>query len=236
MSNHEILDNITHQDIKIITEQHPKYGDSHSYATLVPFELASAQVEYPIFFRKNSASNQFEMIALLGLEKQENLFLDDSGWHAHYLPLSIQKRPFLIGFQQQQGAEHPVVHIDMDSPRINKDFGESIFMQHGGQSGYLQEISAILNTLHEGHQQIQAFTAKLQALSLLEPVNLSISLKSGEKLEIEQLFTVHEENLTALQTSEISQLHQQGWLKSIYMIIASVGNLTKLIERKNAKL
>lgn len=236
MPNHQALDNITHKDVKILTEQHPRFGDVHSYATLVPSEIESAQVDYPIVFRKNSQSGKLETIVLLGLEQEENLFLDDDGWHAHYIPLSIQRRPFMIGFQLQDGVENPVVHIDMDSPRINTDEGESIFMPHGGQSGFLQDISSVLNALHEGHQALSVFVKVLTDLELIEAVDLSITLNNGEKISVEDLFTIHQEKLEALSGDALHKLNQQGFLKSIYMMIASLGNLSKVIELKNSRL
>ena len=236
MSTHEVLDNITHQDLKIITEHHPKYGDTHSYTTLVPFELTAAQVDYPIFLRKNSQSKQFELVALLGLQQQENLFLDENGWHAHYIPLSIQRRPFLIGFQTQDGSEHAVVHIDRANPRISKEKGEAIFMPHGGQSGFLQDITSILHTLHDGNIETQSLCKAITDLDLIESVSLSVTLNNGEKVAIEELFTIKEENLAKLSGEQLDGLHKQGFLQHIYMLLASVQNMIKLIERKNATL
>lgn len=235
MSNHQVLDNITHQDVKILTQHHPKFGDHHSYAGVVPTEFEFAQADYPIVFRKNSAGS-FEAIVLLGLEQQENLFLSESGWDAHYIPLSIQRRPFMIGFQTQDGAQQPVVHIDMDSPRVNVEKGESVFMPHGGQSGYLQEVSGVLNTLHHGHQELTTLINSLNDMQLIEKVDISVTLINGETLVLDDLFTIHQENLAGLNSDSVSQLHQQGFFKYSYMMIASLSNLTKLIERKNKSI
>lgn len=235
MSNHQVLDNITHQDVKILTQHHPKFGDVHSYASVVPVELEFAQADYPIVFRKNH-SGSFEAIVLLGLEQEENLFLDDNGWDAHYVPLSIQRRPFMIGFQMQDGVEQPVVHIDMDSPRISQDNGESIFMPHGGQSGYLQEVSGVLKALHDGHNELTTFVNALNEMQLIEKVDISVTLNNGEKMVVDDLFTIHQENLAALDVDSLGKLHHQGFLKYAYMMIASLSNLTKLIERKNKSL
>lgn len=236
MTNHQVLDNITHQDIKIITQQHPDFGDNNSYSGLVLSELIAAQAEYPIFLRKSEQGKQAELVALLGLDAQENLFLSEGGWDAHYLPLSIKRRPFLIGFQNQDGIESPVVHIDMDNPRVNTDKGESVFMPHGGQSGYLQEVSAILKALHEGHAQTQAFIQALEEFKLIEPVDLKIELHNQQTIEIQSLLTVNEERLATLDGEQLHSLHTKGYLKHIYMILASLSNLTRLIERKNTLL
>jgi hypothetical protein len=236
MPNHQVLDNITHQNLKVITQQHPDYGDTQSYSGLILSEIAAAQADYPLFFRQSESSGNFELVALQGLAESENLYLDENGWHAHYLPLSVKRRPFLIGFQNQNGQQAPVVHVDMDSPRISEEKGESVFMPHGGQSGYLQEVGSILNALHSGHQEVQDFVGVLQAYKLIEPVDLNIELNNKEKIQIQTLQTINEDNLAMLTAEAIYALHQKGYLKHIYMLIASVANLSKLIEKKNARL
>lgn len=236
MANHQVLDNVTHQDLKIIIDQHPDYGDVQSYATLVPSELSAAQTDYPIFFRRNSAVKTLEIIALLGLGDTENLFLDSRGWHAHYVPLSIQRKPFLIGLVSNNGVEEPQIHIDMDSPRVNKELGESVFLTHGGQSEFLQSIASILNALHQGHLKAQAFIEILQSLGLIENVNLSVKLNDGDTLELSELLTVNEDALAKLPAEKLYQLHERGFLKLVYMMIASINNMTKLIELKNKQI
>lgn len=240
MANHQLLDNITHKDIKVITAQHPQYGDNHSYARIVPSELKAAQADYPLFFRKNNETGQFEIIAMFGMAEQENLFLDDNGWHAHYLPLSVQRRPFLIGFQSSNDPATPedkaVVHIDMDSPRISQTEGEPLFLAQGGQSPYLQHISAVLNALQQGWMHTQAFVETLQSLELMESVNLKAKLDNGENVELAGLYTIHEDKLRELSGEQVASLHKNGMLELIYMMDASLQNIARLIALKNKKL
>lgn len=240
MSNHQQLDNIRHKNLKVITTQHPDYGENESYARLVLGELAHAQADYPLFFRKNSETGQFEIIAMFGFDKQENLFLDTQGWHAHYLPLSIQRKPFLIGLQpsvqSSDDHEHATVHIDMDSPRISEAEGESVFLEHGGQSPYLQHISQVLASLHAGHKQTPDFINALLSHELIEAVDLKVTLNDDSTHQLSGLYTIHEEHLNALDAQALSELHQKGYLKCIYMMIASVSNISRLIALKNKQM
>lgn len=242
MPNHQLLDNINHKDLRIHTEHHPKYGDNESYSNLFVSEFRDAQAHYPIFFRKNSESGQFEAIALFGFAVSENLLLDEQGWHANYIPFSVRRRPFLIGFQQrhEQGvvSEEPVVHIDMDSPRISSDpeMGEAVFLEQGGQSEYLQQISSILNEINQGHQQTKLFIDALLALDLIESVTIKVQLNDGSNNELASLYTINEEKLAALPAENLVELHQQGYLQGVYMVLASMSNMTDLIELKNKQL
>lgn len=237
MANHQMLDNVTHKDTRVVVAQHPKFGDTQSYTRVILEELKQAQSSYPLFFRKHGDTGQFEIIAMFGLADQENLFLDENGWHAHYIPLTIQRRPFLIGFQNDgSGSDTPVVHIDMDSPRVSNTEGEPLFLAQGGQSPYLQHISSVLNAIHEGNEKIQPFVDALQQYELIEPVSLKITLKDGNPIEVGGLYTIHEEILKGLSGETVAELHQQGYLEPVYMMLASLQNMTKLIELKNNRL
>jgi len=240
MANHQLLDNVTHKDTKVNRSFHPQFGDNDSYAQVFVQELRLAQVDYPLFFRKNSQTDKFEMIAMFGFAAQENLFLDVSGWHASYVPMSIRRRPFLIGFQEQVvdgvAQDNVVVHIDMDSPRVSTTAGEPLFLPQGGQSEYLVEMSEVLGGVHNGHQDNAKFIDALVGLSLLESVEIKVELNDCSKNELQGLYTINEEAFLALDNLDFLSLNGQGYVEAIYMLLASMGNLSDLIKRKNATL
>jgi len=240
MPNHQLLDNVTHQDLRIITEHKPEYGDTASYTNVFVSELRDVQGQYPIFFRKNSDTAQFEAIALFGFAEQENLYLNNEGWHASYIPLTIRRRPFLIGYQNVNTdgiiSQQPVVHIDMDSPRISNTAGEAVFLEQGGQSPYLQEISSILKAIDDGHQQTKAFIDVLLENDLIESVSIKVQLNNGSQNELGGLYTLNEEKVAALSGDKLTAMHRQGYLQNIHMILASMSNMSALIEKKNQQL
>jgi hypothetical protein len=240
MPNHQLLDNITHKDVHVITKQDTSLGDTGSYSFVFVSELRDVQAHYPIFFKKNSQTGQFELIALFGLADEENLFLSDDGWQASYLPLSIQRRPFLIGYQEKTEdgvvSEDPVVHIDMDSPRISYNQGEAVFLPQGGQSPYLQHVSSTLMAIVEGDKQNKLFIDALLKNELIESVEIKVTLDDASNHSMNFLYTIHEEKLAALSDAAVSELHQQGFLKAIYMILASMPNMSDLIDMKNRLL
>lgn len=123
MSNHQLLNNIEHKDLKINVDKSAQLGNAKTYSVLYPFEFKHAQADYPIFFLKDD-KGEFNAIALFGFEQDENLFLSKNGWDASYIPLMVEREPFLIGYQNNEANEpQPVIHIDMDSPRVNSNEG-----------------------------------------------------------------------------------------------------------------
>ncbi|GAB5379345.1 MAG: SapC family protein [Aliiglaciecola sp.] len=240
MPNHQVLDNVTHKDLKIITDMLPRLGDDVSYANIFVSEFRQVQGVYPIFFRKNSESGKFEAIAMFGFAEMENLYLTEKGWQGDYVPLSIQRRPFLIGFQNTQVdgvlTQEPVVFVDMDSPRVSEEIGEPVFLEQGGQSDYLQHMTSVLKAVNEGHQLTDEFVAELLSQDLIESVSIKVTLKDGSNNELTGIYTINEEKVAALSGEDLQNLHSKGYLQMIHMIEASMANLSPLIEKKNATL
>ncbi len=240
MSNHQVLDNITHKDLCIMTEHKPEYGDLASYTNIVISEFRQVQHCYPIFFMKNAKTAEFEAIALFGFSEEENLFLDEQGWQANYIPLSIQRRPFLIGFQEnnEQGVmtEEAVVYVDMDSPRVSEQKGEKVFLEQGGQSDFLQKRCAILNEIHQGRQHTAEFIEALLTVNLIESVSIKVELKNGSVHQLNSLYTVNEEAVAQLTGEKLIEFQQKGYLFLLHMVMASTSNLSQLIDKKNQAL
>ncbi|NMP31512.1 SapC family protein [Thalassotalea sp. M1531] len=235
MANHELLNNVEHKDLKINTEKSAKFGNNKTYSLLYPFEYKHAQADYPIFFLKDQ-NDAYSSIALFGFEQNENLFLTDQGWQASYVPLMVEREPFLIGFQtNEQNEQSPVVHIDMDSPRVNTETGVEVFLPHGGNSEYINRISTILKTIHDSKATTQKFMETVQELDLLEPFNLDIQLNDGSNNRLSGFYTINEDKLAQLDGEQLASLNKSGLLNLIYMVIASHANVTALIQRKEQR-
>ncbi|TNE66582.1 MAG: multidrug transporter [Alphaproteobacteria bacterium] len=236
MSKHELLNNIDHKDLRIITDRSAALGDNVMQAVVFPFEFRAVQAHYPILFFREGGSGKFYSVALFGFERGENLFLYPDGWDAGYVPLSIERQPFLIGMDRSGGETTQVVHIDMDSPRISKTEGVPVFLEQGGQTPYLERIAAILDGIHEGDRQNNAFIEALLAHGLLESLALDIQLNDGSQRRLAGFHAINEEKLAALDGAALGRLKEQGFLMPIYMALASLSQMNGLIARKNARL
>jgi len=240
MTNHVLLNNIEHKDFKINTDRTQEMGDNVWFAQTFPMEFRNVQAHYPILFQKDPNTGHFMLVALFGFENDDNLFLSNSKWDASYIPFAIQRMPFYIGFQniENNGAteKQRVITLDLDSPKVNKNKGADLFLAHGGNSDYLENIAIILETLHEGIQQSSSFISALVSFDLIEAVTLDIELNDNSKNQLVGFYTINEDNLNALSNDNYLALQKAGFIESIYMIIASQMNIHDLVARKNAKL
>jgi hypothetical protein len=231
MPNHALLNNIEHKHLRVIGARGPAYGDAVMSALTFPAEFRELQAHYPIVFAKNGDAG-YDAIALLGFEQGENLFLGPDGWDAHYIPLSVERQPFLIGRGSGVDAEL-LIHVDLDSPRLSTTAGEPLFLSYGGTSEYLERVSRVLRTLHDGLGVSRDFIEALTHLELLESFVLDIELDDGSQNRLAGFHTIHEERLAALDPEQLGRLHAAGYLQAIYMAVASLSRFRDLIDRKN---
>lgn len=237
MANHVLLDNISHKDLTIITDRGAKWGDAISCSAIFPSEFAKVQANQPIVFRKHPQTGQFEALALFGFANNENLLLDEQGKLAvSYLPLSMQRQPFLIGQQTQYNQGIPeqslVVHIDLDHPRVNQQHGEAVFLEHGGNSDYLNHMAQVLNTIHLENQALPQFFQQLLDLKLLEAFSIEYQTIQGEKVTLGGFYTIDQQQLNTLSATELQSLQHSGVLQAIYMVIASLEQVPTLLNKK----
>lgn len=227
----QLLNNIQHKDLRVITQRGAKWGDDIMSAPVTVDEFRKLQAHYPIVFQPDGKGG-FMPAALFGLQEGENLFLNEQGWEADYLPLSVQRLPFSIGIADDELR----MMVDMDSKRISRGAeGEAVFLPHGGTTDFIENANAVLRTLHEGLQATADFVQTLMQHELLESFVLDVERPDGSRGQLVGFYILHEERLAALDTGTVGLLHQADYLQPIYMAIASLSNFTALIKRHLAR-
>lgn len=235
MAQYVMLNNVAHKDLRVITRYSAEFGDNVATAMIVPTEFVHAQREYPIFFRKDPASGEFMAVVLLGLQKDENLFLDEKGWHADYVPGVIARGPFFIGFQNQNNQRTAVIHVDTEHPRLSKTEGEPLFQPQGGNTRYLDRIADLLNGIGQGMEINKPMFEAFVAADLIEPVQLEIKVNSEEQYNLTGLHTISREKLTKLDADTLFRLHRAGYLQGAFLVASSLNNVQRLIDLKNER-
>ena len=226
MTNHALLNNNQHRDLRVITTRGASYGDDIMAAPTFPAEFRNVQAHYPIVFAK-SREGTFTPLALFGFRDKQNLFLQDDRWDASYVPLMVERVPFLIG----ASGTGKVVHIDMDNPRVSHTEGEALFLEHGGSTPYLERVTSMLAAIDDGLAATPPFIDALNQHELLESFALDIEFRDGAQHRFTGFFAVQEERLAKLGAEALGTLHQKGYLQAIYMAVASFSNYRGLIER-----
>ncbi len=238
MARHTQLNSAAHGALRVRRDFAPALGDEVMWAPAFPYEFRQLQPHYPIVFRTDAASRSYRPIALFGFESDQNLFLSDQGWDAAYVPLAIRMRPFLIGRAADGAGSAPTleVHIDLDHPRVSDTQGEALFLEDGGLAPALQEAQDILVKVHQGEQTVAPVCALLDELGLLEPFTLDVTLKDGTSGRLAGFHTISEERLYSLNGEALGRLQAAGALQPVFMAVASLSQLSALVERRNARV
>lgn len=240
MGNPVLLDNITHKDLKVLSHSGAESDSRAKQVQVFPTEFGDVQREYPILLRKDSASGNYQSVALLGFEQGENLFLRGDDWNANYIPGIVARGPFMIGFQRREVdgeiLREPVLHVDMDDPRVGAAEGEPVFLPHGGISPYLERVATILNGIQEGMDVGKAMFATFAAMDLIEPVDIQIEVHRDQHYNLQGYYTISEDKLAQLDGSGLEKLNRAGFLQGAFLLIASLNNMKKLIEMKRRRI
>ncbi|MCW3837699.1 SapC family protein [Sphingomonas canadensis] len=230
----ELLNNVDHHDLRVITRHGAEHGDGINQVMVFPTEFEGLQREYPILFRRDG-EGALRPVALLGLDRDENLFLDGAGgWRARQVPVLQQRGPFSIAAPSTPDGE-PMIRIDTAHPRVSRSEGEPLFLPHGGNTPYLDHMSAVLQAIYIGHHLLAPMAAAFEQAGLLRPVNLEARVGESDIYTVSEVFTIDRERLAALGGDELAALHRAGFLQSAFHVVASLANFTRLIELKQAR-
>ena len=228
MTQHALLSNVEHKNLRVINTRGKQYGDDIMYAFTFPAEFRNVQAYYPIVFAK-TPDGTFSPLALFGFHQGQNLFLKDGKWDATYLPLMVERQPFLIG----SAPNGKVIHIDLDSPRVSQTEGERVFLDHGGTTDFLEHISKVLGFIDESAAATPAFVAALLEHDLLESFALDIQFADGNQHRFVGFYAINEEKLRKLDAAALGKLHERGYLQAMFMALASLSKFRDLIDRAN---
>jgi hypothetical protein len=128
-----------------------------------------------------------------------------------------------------------MIHIDLDHPRVSQSEGEAVFLEHGGNSRYLDRIASILNGISDGLVFSKAMFALFTKYELIEPLKLEIKVDADSLYNLVGLHTISEPKLRNLGPEAVYDLHRAGFLQGAFLQLASLQNLGRLIERKQRR-
>lgn len=231
------INNVDHADLRVSPRAGGEFGDNANQALIFPAEFEEVQREYPIVFRRRDSG--LEAFALIGLDSSENLFLDGARWTSRYVPAMHRRGPFSVVITRAPNGEpsgEPMIQVDMSDPRVGDTEGVPLFLEHGGNSPYLEHISNVLRILYEGMEGAPAVYAALDDAGLLTPVTLNVDVTDELRYHIPDVLVVDVERLAALSGETLQEMHRAGLTRLAVLAAASLGNVQQLITRKQMRL
>lgn len=247
MARYEPLNNVSHKNLQVHPYFAKELGDNVASVVTFITEFAEVQKEYPILIKRDAESGETYAVALLGLQKDENLFLTEPdpsrqpnpGWDGNHIPAVVARGAFSIGLSKNEGAaeepQAPVINVDMDNPKICQEGGIPLFLAQGGKSAYLERIDSVLNIIRDGMSLNKPMFDAFDKYGLVEPLTLSVDLNNGDKFEISGFYTINSEVLSSLSGDALRELNRSGFFQAACFILASLSNVKRLVALKNAQ-
>ena len=202
-------------------------------AILAASEIMSSSVNYPVVFAKHPETGRFLCLALFGLESGENLFFNEDGWQATYIPMNITRTPFAMS-ESENGDDAMLICIDEDSPYISQTEGAALFDDKGNQTEFLDNVVSSLSDMKNNERHTQLLIKKLVDMRLLVPISV-VMTDSGEK-ETELMdgtYSISEGRLRELPEEQLLDLYKADYLGPVYSLINSLELLNRMVALRN---
>jgi hypothetical protein len=228
------LNRDAHRNLKVRGVPSFAYAAGTNSVPLTGNEFAAAARQLPILFVPD-ARQQPSPIALLGLRRDENLFVDADGrWSGNYIPAFVRRYPYVL--VEKDGSNDFAVGIDEAYPGFNTDEGEPMFAEDGTEGPALKRAIEFLNAYRTEAKRTQDFVEQLQRLDLFIPRVINVALKDESKFALEGFSVVDEARLGKLDDKEAGNLLRSGYLALIYMHLLSIHNIADLSSRLDPRI
>ncbi|MEI8032178.1 MAG: SapC family protein [Chlorobiaceae bacterium] len=194
-------------------------------------EFYDAVRQFPVIFTVSPDERIFP-VALMGLEEDENLFIDDKGnWLGQYIPAYIRRYPFIT----TDGSEGQMtVCIDEEFEGFNLEGGIPLF-EEGEPTEKTKEIQAFLQDYNLIMDQTAQFGALLKEKELLRQIDAQANLRDGRTYALKGMLVVDEEKLAKLSDTDVLTLFRNGAMPMIHAHLLSLRNLNTLIDLKTKR-
>jgi hypothetical protein len=227
-----LVDSIQHKDLRVNNTNYNTPQNQINMSVVVSGELSSLIHEYPIFVTKNADTGQFQLSAILGFEKGENLYLDGETWRAKHLPLDVLRRPFIVHLPEGEMTEGARLALDMNSDLVSSAEGEALFDDKGEPSEYLQRVQQTFAQLMSGSKHTRELLQTANEFGLLESISLNIDLIEQGTMNLSGLYTFNQKAVSELSGNKLKTCHQNGLLQVCHLVLSSALHLDKLIQWK----
>jgi len=240
LGQHVLLNNVDHHDLRMIIRHGADLGDGVNQTLIFPSEYQEIQRHYPIFFRQAEGGG-LKSVALLGFDRDENLFLDGDRWDAAYVPARHRVAPFLIGQpkaapgQDLPAEAEAMILVDPDHVRISRTEGVPLFLPQGGNSPTLGQVIQVLQQVYAGQTVSDRMFAAFHEAGLLAPVEINVETNERQSYLLKDMLTISRDALHHLDGERLKALNEAGFLALAFHVVSSLGNLSHMIDLKNRR-
>jgi hypothetical protein len=223
-----------HRNLKLAaTEADFGFAGGTTAVLLAGVEFAEASHEYPIVFVRGQ-DERMRPVVLLGVRHGENLFVDEQGrWDARYVPAFVRRYPFVMADGGENGQL--VVCIDESCPALNTDRGDLLINAEGKLEPRMNEVMQFMQTFQQEFDGTELIMKQLDELGLFVQQDARFNTSNGETFQLNQFYLIDEAKFGQVADDSLPQLFRSGALRLIYLHMASMSNMRKLLDRVSSR-
>jgi hypothetical protein len=228
----EALDRAAHRSLRIklpVTDWTVASRLNSMFVAAV--EFGDVCRDFPIVFVRAGTDpdgkTQIASVAVFGLGKEENLYLDGTAWRAAYMPAMLRLYPFALGRIDDKTF---AIVLDTAWSGVSTTDGDPLFDAAGEPSELTKLVQQQLEQTEYEVERTRLVGQRLQDLGLLREMRFDATLPDGGKLSVDGFLTVDEDKLKALSDADLIDLQRSGLLGLVHAHLISLGHMRRLAE------
>jgi len=222
-----------HQNKKIKPIQTFSFASEIHMVSVMMHEFLNAASVYPVVFLEDTEQDAFRPMALLGLEPQINLFVNNEGnWEAPYIPAIIRRYPFALA--KTQNDDQYTICIDEASEAVNEEEGQALFNDDGSITPVMEQVKQYLTGLQQMETMTTAFCKTLKDKYMFTPLNMQVREAESVK-RLTGAYAIHEEKLNNLSDEDFLEFRKNNYLPAIYSHLTSLAQINRLAELRTKR-
>jgi hypothetical protein len=231
------LNKDTHAKLRVKPNVDFAHAKELNLAAVMITELSAAAANFPIVFIQHPETKVMRPVAMFGLRPGENYYYGAEGWDATYVPLLIQRHPFLIGANDADpDSKMLTMCIDRTSPFLSETDGIALFDAGGNGTDFLNMRNQMLTEIFEGERITEQFTRKIMELNLLKPFEILLQGIDGQTRKVSGMLTFDDVKLRQLPDAQVLELNKLDFLAACYVIYGSLFQVHRMMQVRNRKV
>jgi hypothetical protein len=204
----------------------PELAKAHALPVCAGEALEAAR-SFPLVFGAGDM-----MVAVLGLEKDENLFMHEGAWEASaYMPAAMRRYPFCTSNVRVDGVLQDQALVCVESSFIADD-GASITDANGQATPDFAERNQFVQRFDADLRNTMRLINYLGKLGLLKEFNVTAKLPDGTDFQVGGMLRVDPDVLRVQPAKDLRALIENGGMALIYTHLNSLPNFDRLLARK----
>jgi hypothetical protein len=204
------LDRARDKDLKIARTTF-RFAEKTNAIPILIDEFPMASAYYPIVF---AAGPQPIPAAIVGLENDSNLFVDEEGqWvDGAYLPGYVRRYPFILMDDPEQ--KQFVLCIDEESDMLGTEWGDAVY-DGDEPSGFTRSAMEFCAALRQQGDATDEFVSALMEFDMLTEMSAAMEIPGG-KLQLSGFLIIDSKKFDQLPNKAFLKWREKGWIGLIY--------------------